>query len=375
MKPNSEHLFTDYGGWRIHTRVNSFGFLAPEPIDRRRAEESCHVAAIGDSFVEGLRVPGAAKFHIRLKELAAGAAPELDVTASGWGVSRTGQIAQLGYYDEFAQHMSPKLVVLVFTDNDFVDNVPILMAFVTGEDPDRMSSVTAERDENGAMTLRPPEREPWLHLLPRPLPPPRFSTRAAAGLLSASFAARWLDVTLVEFLRAREGKLPRPVWLGGWRKRLAAWPDWIELLARRPLYASVLADPTEVHVSHFDLMSKASPAFRGYAMEFTAFGLDQFKARADRDGAALVVLATYRVRMRDNEGAPFFATLSAMAGERSIPVIDQYEYILRQGMDIRDVHWDRDFHWNAAGHRLAAEAVLEWLGKNRWVCDDRAAPP
>ena len=373
LKPNSEHLFTGDGGWRMHTRVNSLGFLAPEPVDRRRAKESCHVAVIGDSFVQGSRVSEAEKLPMQLEELTAGAAPELDVTASGWGIARTGQVAQLGYYDEFARHMSSKLVVLVFTDNDYRDNVPILMAFVTGEDPDRMSSVTAERGEDGAMTLRPPERESWLHRLPRPPSPPpppaRLSTRAAANPISASFAARWLDVALVEFLRAREGKLPRPVWLGSWRERLDLRPGWIELLARRPLYASVLADPTEVHVSSFDLMSKASPAFRGYAMEFTAFGLDQFKARADRDGAALVVLATYRVRMRDNEGAPFFSTLSAMAGERGIPVIDQHEYILRQGMDIRDVHWERDAHWNADGHRLAAEAVLEWLGENRWVCD------
>ena len=121
-------------------------------------------------------------------------------------------------------------------------------------------------------------------------------------------------------------------------------------------------------------MSEASPALLDYAMEFTAFGLDQFKARADRDGAALVVLTTYMVRMRDNEGEPFFAILNAMAGERGVPVIDQHEYILRQGMDIRDVHWERDHHWNADGHRLAAEAVLEWLGKNRWVCEGAAAP-
>ena len=123
-------------------------------------------------------------------------------------------------------------------------------------------------------------------------------------------------------------------------------------------------------MGNFEHMSEASPAFWEYMLEFTAFGLDQFKSRADRDGAALVVLTTHRVRMLDDWGAPFFATLSAMAEERGVPVIDQHEYVLRQGMDIRDVHWERDFHWNADGHRLAAEAVLEWLGENRWVCDD-----
>ncbi len=374
LRPNSEYWIAT-PDWRAHARVNSFGFLAPEPIDRRRAAESCHVAVIGDSFVQGSRVSGAEKLHMQLEELAAVAAPELDVTASGWGIARTGQVAQLGYYDEFARHMRPKLVVLVFNDNDWLDNVPILLALVTGEDPDRMSSVTAERGEDGAMTLRPPEREPWLHRLPRPsLPPARFSTRAAARLLSASFAARWLDVAFAEFLRGWKGAPYRPAWLGSWRKRRAAGRDWVELLAKRPLYASVLAASPSPPSNSFDLMSEASPALREYALEFTAFGLDQFKSRADRDEAALVVLATHRVRMRDNEGAPVFATLGAMAEERGVPVIDQHEYVLRQGVDIRDVYWDRDLHWNADGHRLAAEAVLEWLGENRWVCDGVPAP-
>lgn len=178
LKPNSDYVSVS-SERRAHSRVNSLGFLGPEPIDRRRAAESCHVAAIGDSMVEGSHVPKAARLHMQLEALAAGTAPELDVTASGWGVWDTGQIAQLGYYDEFARHMNPKLVVLVFHDNDYRDNVPILKALRTGEDPDRMPSVTAERGEDGAMTLRPPEREPWLHRLPRPsTPPPRAFRRA-----------------------------------------------------------------------------------------------------------------------------------------------------------------------------------------------------
>ena len=183
LKPNSAYLSAS-SEWRVHARVNSLGFSAPEPIDRRRAAESCHVAVIGDSFVEGAQVSGAAKLHMQLETLAAGAAPELDVTASGWGVSKTGQIAQLGYYDEFARHMSPKLIVLVFHTNDYHDNVPILQGLLTGEDPDRMPSVTAERGEDGAMTLRPPEREPWLHVLPRsPAPPPLFDARGGEPAL------------------------------------------------------------------------------------------------------------------------------------------------------------------------------------------------
>ena len=45
-----------------------------------------------------------------------------DITTSAFGMSDTGQIAQLPYYDEFARHLHPKLVVLVFVENDLYEN-------------------------------------------------------------------------------------------------------------------------------------------------------------------------------------------------------------------------------------------------------------
>ena len=67
------------------------------------------------------------------------------------------------------------------------------------------------------------------------------------------------------------------------------------------------------------------PVFKD-ALDFTAFALDQFKERADRDGGSLAVLSIYRMGTR---GDPYFDRLNAMAEARGIPVIDQYDYILR----------------------------------------------
>ena len=78
-------------------------------------------------------------------------------------------------------------------------------------------------------------------------------------------------------------------------------------------------------------------------LAFTAFGLDQFKERAERDGAALAILATHRI---SRFGGGALARMSEMAAERGIPVIDQGDYIHRQGAELRDANWMHDAHWN-----------------------------
>ena len=111
---------------------------------------------------------------------------------------------------------------------------------------------------------------------------------------------------------------------------------------------------------------------REYALAFTAFGLDEFKRRADRDGAAQAILSTAGM---GGPGDSAFDAMHGLAAARGIPVIDQFAYTAREGMEIRDLRWERDGHWNAAGHYIAAGAVLEWLARNRHVCDRAVAPP
>ena len=78
-------------------------------------------------------------------------------------------------------------------------------------------------------------------------------------------------------------------------------------------------------------------------------------------------------RKASNRGDSLYDRMYALATARGIPVIDQSDYIRRQGAEIKDAHWPRDFHWNAAGHQWAAEAVLEYLKQNPAVC--RTAGP
>ena len=66
--------------------------------------------------------------------------------------------------------------------------------------------------------------------------------------------------------------------------------------------------------------------------------------------------------------------MNEMAEARGIPVIDLQDYVLRQGAAPKDAQWAHDYHWNAAGHRWAAEVLLEYLKRNQEICGGQSSP-
>ena len=343
--------------WTI-SRTNTLGFPDREPIGIERAAASCHIAMIGDSYVAALEVPIADKFHVRLEELATRELRHLDVTTSAFGVSGTGQVNQLPYYDEFARYLQPALLVLVFVQNDFMNNAPILEGLHQGVDPDRLKNVSAIRGADGSITLRPPY--PGESRLAG-MPPPPWYARAMDHLTGMSAFANWLDAKRrASFADDTDPKLVAQVALLSQRS-----PRYAALLEGwRPTTRRRLGRP-------FNSTQDLPPVYED-ALDFTAFALDQFRERADRDGAALVILSAHHTGTRS---APGFDRLTALAEPRGIPVIDFNDYVLRQGaVPRRDARWEHDGHWNAAGHQWAAEALLEYLKRNQEICTTRRRP-
>ena len=325
LKPNTEVRFTNNNDYFTISHSNSLGFLDRESIGPERAAASCHIAMIGDSMVEAREVPIADKFHVRLEELAARHLPHLDITTSAYGRSATGQINQLPFYDAFARHLSPKLVVLVFVNNDFANNSPRRYTLPMGIHPDRRPYVTAARDEDGTMKLRPPPPD-WRRARLPQLPKSHY-VRIIEHLRSSSY-----------FMRGLHNKIS--LWFS-FNRRMREW------------YA-------------YKLWLDGTQVVKEKELAFTAFALDQFKERTERDGTSLVILTTHTIRTR---GHPTFDRLNAMAEARGIPVIDQYDYIRRQGADPeRDPRWTSDFHWNVNGHQWAAGALLEYIKENPEIC-------
>ena len=366
LPPDTEIRWTNQLDFWTVSRTNRLGFLDREPPSPERAAQSCHVTVIGDSFVEAVQVPIADKFHVRLEEIAARALPALDVTTSAFGRAGTGQVNQLAFYDAYVRPLRPRLVVLVFVRNDYINNFPLWTSLHNDNGPDleHLPYVSAARAGDGGFRLRPPDPD-WRRFVLHPPTTPQLQWKMLERrALRASWFLSWV-VHTSHFYRKREIRA-----LAAERARR------MELLGRRPAYAPLLVAP----VSRGDkqeqgrgipnlsaLFAQGSDApFFTEALAFTAFALDEFKKRTQRDGAALVILATHRVSYF---GGGLLVRLNETAAERGIPVIDQGDWIRRQGAVLHDATWTHDSHWNPTGHQWAAEALLEYLKRNQDVCE------
>ncbi len=331
-EPGAEVRWTNYVDFWVAQRANRWGFLDREPLTPEQAARTCHIAFIGDSFVEAREVPVADKFHVRLEELAARALPRLNISTSAYGRRGTGQINQLPFYAEYARALRPKLVVLVFVRNDFEDNHRLLAGIIKNWDPDKAPYVFADKTATGAITLRPPDPA-W--------PTSRWLPRKTDRVPDAEFSdAKWLH------LRAK-------------------------LLAQRPRYEAYLSRVPESLSEDGPklpelLQDRTSPLF-GEAVEFTAFALDEFQRRVADDGASLWLLLVSTKGVSDASD-PLRVIVKDLAEARGIPVVSQHDYIVRQGRLVHDGNFSRDSHWNPIGHQWVAEALLERLQRRPEVC-------
>ena len=350
LAPNWELRHTNHLDFWTIARTNSMGIFDREPISPELAAESCHIALIGDSFVQAEQVAIADKVQVKLEEFAARELPHLEVAVSAFARGGSGQISQLAFYDEYARRLSPKVVALVFVSNDFRNNSTIITALEYGLDPDHMPRVTAAIGAEGAPELRPPDPDFEAFRMA----PPFNRSQASNELAKYSYFARWLEAKIGRTLGESETRDPK------YMMRQA------DLLSRRPHYSALFQGwtPTTYSDLYLSFAENDRSLVFEEAMAYTRFALDQFNRRADRDGARLVILTTHTL---GTTGNPRFDRLNAMAEKLNIPLINQHDYII--GADPRNAEWKRDWHWNKNGPRWAAEALLEWLRDNQDVCD------
>ena len=342
-KPHSEVRWTNTFDYWTVSRTNSLGFLDREPPTAERAASSCHVAIVGDSFVEALQVPIADKVQVRLERIAAERLADWDVTTAAYGRSGTGQVQQLPWWDKWIRHRRPKLVVLVTVDNDFINNAAPMQSFAH-----------ARLAEDGGITLAPPAAPKWWRTWRSPWASSRDITLAPLAVTGG--------------LEVPEG-WPLYEWCCRLQSRGFVWrivpPTYSTVWLRTRWGAAMdrLAGPRDSDL----LGQEGQPAASGdgpfpYDSLFSGFALDQWKEATRQSGAFLVVLATSTIHDRH------LSVLNTLAADRRIPVVSQWEYILRRDGALSDAQWPKDGHWSPQGHQWAAEALIEWLATNPAVC-------
>lgn len=353
--------------WQV-SRTNRWGFADREPIPAGVAAAGCHVALIGDSYVEGKEVPLADRTQVVLEALAAKHLPRLGITASAFGRGGTGQVSQLAIYDEYVRRMRPKVLALFFHFNDFADNSTILSALVHGFDPERLPFLSVARDAGGRFRLRPPDPNYNDYRLAQAS---GLSESVARTLASAWEAARGASFFL-EWMYAEAAAAVRSRFAGERAERAGTLaPDLPipELLERWGSGSRYLPRAAAVAIAQARSSGEPMNPVLEEAWDATAFAFDEFAARAERDGVALVVLVTHQTRVIGGEAMD--AALRSLAEPRGIPVLDHHQAIVRRGFDPREARWPHDDHWNANGHRWAAEVLLEYLEEHPEVCEGR----
>ena len=354
-EPNTDVRYTNRLDYWTVSRTNSLGFLDREPISPEQAARSCHISMIGDSFVDARQVPTADKFHVRLEALADREMPHLNVTTSAFGMSASGQVAQLRLYDAYARWLSPKLVVLPFIRNDLTDNSKLLTAVTKGWRPDRMPYSYAERIPDGTIILIPPYHEPEKLSVRKSQP----SADTLMGKVSFLFKS---SHTLVYDLQLLYPNVQ--TWATGMFTHLEAIKNLY------PQYRDAFGDwqPADDRIESVEsadafFVDDPPPVFKD-AVDFTAFALDQFKQRAAHDNFALLLLDVHlsrRMRM----------LVTSLATDREIPIVSMEDYLTSRGIVQQETHWPHDQHWSPAGHQLAAEVLLEYLEHNQAICIGR----
>jgi hypothetical protein len=355
LKPGSEMQNTNYSDYSLKQRANSLGFLDREPPGEKQPG-TIRILALGDSFVEAQQVPTADKFHVLLEDMLARRFPGRRFQTAAFGRSGVGTAAELAYYETFGRAFHPDIVLVVFVDNDFADNSPLLESIYYGYQPEHAPWPLLESNGDGTFRQIAPDSNFSRKLIDiQPVPEVAFGLRRK---LSRSSLVQWAITVLDRRWRwsqSRQTTLET--------RRLAR-------LRADPRYAGRLHGwryPNDLNHNEMFFAKEMPPVFEeAEAITDHAFSLLAEAGR--RDGFKLVVLAIPPCSVtpwpkrdqRELVDKGQLVRLQRIAARHDIALLDLAPAFAKRG-NPRDGQWRHDSHWNPTGHRWTAEAVTEFI--------------
>ncbi len=304
-----------------------------------KPENTFRVLMLGDSFVHAIQVRENETAHQVLENLLNSGDSTTDFEVISAGVSGWGTGQQLLYYREEGKQYQPDMVLLMmFIDNDFKDNLP-----GRGITVDGVNCYTPYFVLNSD-TLEP---SPWLY---------------APGLTPAVGQGSALKKVGNNLL--------------GWLYRHSALYAQIEPILPRYQPEFSMLDYYIGNNETFD-----------YAQNLTYALIDQLQQEVQDDGAAFGVVlisptsliefnqmsakereAVYEripALKRADEIAPVNQTIAATLTANNTPTLDLLPVFLQHINQTGEaLHFQQDKHWTTAGNRVAAETIYNWLVDN-----------
>ncbi len=317
-EPGAEIRWTNGLDFWTTQRANSLGFADHEPVIPKPAG-TFRILLIGDSFVEALQVPPEQKLQSLLGNALRRQFPEGKYDVVAMGYAGTGQANQLPFIEQYNEKIKADLVVLLFVDNDFADNSPLLESVRRGWHPDYPPMLFFRIGSTGRCQ--------------RVEISPDYAHRQVPG---ATEAGR------VKVLRSLSPE---------YRRKLEGW------------------DPEKDPMDSVFFSEGTLPLVFEEAVELTRCAFAAWKRRAEQDGFQLIVLATDNVTKGPGMRNPKYGQiyrLQMIAQELHLPLLDLYPIFLNRGGP-ELARWKHDAHWNPTGHRWASEALIDYLNRGRYL--------
>ena len=360
--------FHSYGlDYTATATYNSLGLRAPEPA--ALGAERPVLLVVGDSFVEGVQLPVEETLPAQLERALAERGPSWWVVNAG--VGGTGTVNQLHTLEPLLPAYRPRRVLLVFfIGNDLRNNsLPLDALFVL--------AARAAGNPHESPVLQVGRGYYW-----RDHGVGRFRYVAAGTPLRTLLPQAtlgWLETSLAESAACGQ-RLARPPgghWLGG----LTARSQALRLLAvRRGHTARVLCRP-RLDGLPIDLLFQcdARRELQEDAWAATRFLLRRFHAAVAAQGSELTVaILPDRLHVRGGDLAPALgprqasrcsaeprpqARLARLLDELQIPHLDLTP-ALRDSPRPAALYLPIDGHLNAAGQRVVAERLADFLARD-----------
>lgn len=293
--------------WNVEN-ANSLGFADNEP-SIPKPPGTYRILFIGPSYVEAVQIPAREKFQSLLLPMLKKAYPNKMLDVVAMGMSGTSQSSQLAYFDRFKERIQPDLVLLVFAQNDFANNSVVLDSVRNGWDPRFPPFLFLEKNHDGRCSRIP---------------------------ISADYAKHLIPGTENE--RMQRIKMISP----DYEQELEGW------------------NPQEQPMdSAFGKADLPAPIFHE-ALDLTKCAFAEWQQYARTDGFKLAVVANEVLTPIGQ-----IERLRSLLAELQIPMVDLFPTFAPHNPE--NARFKRDGHWNALGHRLAAEGIFEFVKKTRYL--------